>query len=269
MAHSVLQSWRSIEYSKLLTELTTSISELNASKEFTSLAYLKDLADTTKAFQQLTSNQKLDQINSLLKQYQDSKVVKTIASRLSLAPDPVPTLESLLDSQNLPPKDTENKIDNLTTLLVERDKELSVLQEKYEDLVLSLVSSNEAPKSLPAILPSDNLELQRDLTELRLKYDEQSNFVGELTQVKSQMETEMKTILQENAYLKEEVELLSKRPSGEEFSELSDRFNELMIENQSIRSELGAVSSRLPPNSPSTDAITKSHILKLSSIESK
>lgn len=121
-----IELWSSAEFSTLQKELDTKIFEIKE-KEAASLESRKELAKETKQFKKLETEERVHQINKIIKQYQnevDSLTKRSkfseqslfeIYGKLSEAPDPIPLLRNSVEKLNKA-EENKNLEDELTQL---------------------------------------------------------------------------------------------------------------------------------------------------------
>lgn len=114
-----LNVWSNADFSSLQKDLDDNILEVK-DREKTSLASRKNLATETKQFKRLDPNEKLEQINKIIKHYQQEidsltqrsrfaeKILFNVYAKLSEAPDPIPLLQNSITE--LSKMDESNKL---------------------------------------------------------------------------------------------------------------------------------------------------------------
>lgn len=114
-----LSVWTNADFSTLQKDLDNNILEVK-DREATSLASRKNLATETKQFKKLDPNEKLEQVNKIIKHYQQEidnltqrsrsaeKLLFNIYAKLSEAPDPTPLLQNSITE--LRKMDDSNKL---------------------------------------------------------------------------------------------------------------------------------------------------------------
>lgn len=134
-----IELWSSAEFSNLQKELDTKILEIKE-KESASLDSRKELAKETKQFKKLEADEKVSQINKIIKQYQhevdnltkrskfSEQTLFEIYGKLSEAPDPIPLLRNSVEKLN---KAEENK--NLEDKIIQLENKLALYAD-YDSL---------------------------------------------------------------------------------------------------------------------------------------
>ncbi|KAL0213226.1 hypothetical protein RCL1_006852 [Eukaryota sp. TZLM3-RCL] len=265
MSSSAIQSWKHIDFPKLLADLSSAVTDINNSKETVSLSQIKELADTTKSFQQLSNEDKLEQLSALLKGYQDcvsslykrskasEKVIKSLAGRLSLAPDPVPIFEAIssqfADSEQAS-TDT-SLVNELTVKLVNLQREYEDFQQKYEDAVLLLMTrsntvteDNDSATELISTR-SELADLQSKLQDSLLKYSDISEEYGKQRHLVTEHTQTIDALSSKITKLTNQISILESRPSEEELSSLRVRYTTIVEDNRKMAEEVCSLKKQL------------------------